>query len=271
MVRSARAIPLLLVLACGEHPLPHPRGDSLARPIPPALTVDLGVPGGDELPIHPLGADGSSLVVIGTLGGSSRTVLGRIAGVARVGEQIGVLDAQTMTLRVFGLDGRPLYTLGTRGQGPGEFMSPRSVQASDGKAFVVFDATGRVTRFDAREGAPPQTLMRFDGLLEGGCMLGDDIYIHGLRAGDDRVIHRYDSRGHYVGSFGEMYRTKSRVVLMHVALGHIACIPERELVVVLPALLPELRAYAMDGTFLWWDTVECEGGPPMCGERPCEE
>ena len=253
MIHSGhRAIPLLLCLAC-ERPLLHPRADELVRPIPAVLTVDLGRWEDDQPPLGPPVSDTSpSPIGIGTFGGPSGTVLGRIAGVVRVGEQIGVLDAQTMTLRVFGLEGKPMYELGARGQGPGEFMSPRAVQGLDGRAFAVFDATGRVTRFDAHEGASPETLVRFDGLLEGGCVLGDDIYIHGLRPGDNRVVHRYDSRGHYLGSFGEMYRTESRVVLMHVALGRIACIPGQDIVVVLPALLAELRAYAADGTLLWW-------------------
>ncbi|HSW31398.1 MAG TPA: hypothetical protein VLH75_18065 [Longimicrobiales bacterium] len=80
--------------------------------------------------------------------------------VTRMDGQIGVLDAQSMTLRVFGLDGEPLYDLGAKGQGPGEFMSPRTVQGVEEGAFVVFDASGRVTRFDAERAALPRTLLR---------------------------------------------------------------------------------------------------------------
>lgn len=211
---------LLLLVACGYQPRLHPRADALARPIPPALTVDLQLPlGGELLGVEPSVERPPGSVAIGTFSGPTSTVLGRVVGVTRVGEQIGVLDAQTMTLRVFDLSGEPLYDLGARGQGPGEFMSPRAVQGLGEGAFVVFDGAGRVTRFDAAKGAPPQTLLRFDGLLESGCVLGGDIFVHGLRPGDDRVVHRYDSAGHYLGSFGELYRTVNRVVLMHVALG----------------------------------------------------
>jgi hypothetical protein len=273
-----RAIPLLLLVACSQQPRLHPRADALARPTLPALMVDLEASnGGGPSPVPPPSAETSpSPVVIGTFSGRSSTVLGRVVGVTRVGGQIGVLDAQTMTLRVFSLDGMPLYDLGAKGQGPGEFMSPRAVHGLGEGAFVVFDAAGRVTRFDAKPGAPPRTLLRFDGLLESGCVLGDDIYVHGLRPGDDRVVHRYDSVGHYLGSFGEMYRTENRVVLMHVTLGRIACMPAQGLVVVLPALLPELRAYTAEGTLFWWilfrgftplELEEIEGGATM--REPC--
>lgn len=249
------AVPLLLTVGCGQQPSRHPRADALVHASPPALSVELPALGDDEPATSPLTSDTSrSGAVIGTVGGSSSTVLGRVVGVARVGEQIGVLDALTKTLRVFDTDGKPLYNLGADGHGPGEFISPRSVQALGGRAFIVFDGAGRVTRFDAQDGASPETLLQFDGLLEGGCVLGNDIYIHGLRPGDDRVVHRYDLGGRYRGSFGEMYRTESRIVLMHVALGRIACVPTQgqEIVAVLPALLPELRAYTADGSLRWW-------------------
>ena len=277
--RRPRAILLLLLAACGGRPHLHPRDDALVRPTPPALTVDLKASGGDEASQIPPSAETSpSPVAIGTFGGPSGTVLGRVVSVTRMDGQIGVLDAQSITLRVFGLDGKPLYDLGAKGQGPGEFMSPRAVQGLEEGAFVVFDASGRVTRFDAERGALPRILLRFDGLLESGCVLGDNIYVHGLRPGDDRVVHRYDSDGHYLSSFGEVYRTQNRVVLMHVTLGRIACMPAQGLVVVLPALLPELRAYTADGTLAWWllfrgftplELEEIEGGATM--REPCGE
>jgi hypothetical protein len=67
----------------------------------------------------------------------------RITGLARLGEDILVVNAGDHDLRLYSADGALLSSLGREGAGPGEFKSPRLVGRLPGDSLIIHDGVNQ--------------------------------------------------------------------------------------------------------------------------------
>lgn len=91
------------------------------------------------------------ILSLGTLEGADEFMFGRIASVARDGDDnLIVADNGAGEIRVFDADGSHQRTFGRKGEGPGEFQVLSGAWPGlDGTVVALDRRLGRITRFDA--------------------------------------------------------------------------------------------------------------------------
>lgn len=253
----------LVALACSEPARAgeeHPSRERLVHPVPASETLRLTA-------AAPLIADDGLLAVgragigppyftIGALDAPAEQVFGAIESVG-VGPDgtVLILDVQAREVRIFDERGRALRTVGGYGGGPGEFLEPRSMRV--GREMYVAEASGHVSVF--RFGADSVAFSHF--LHHGGdiwdlCVMRGHVYVHGMTPGDPGTVHVYGLDSELLHSFGEVYRTGNPMIRHQLSRGRIACAEAADVVLLAPAMLPELRAYSRAGELLWWMEIE---------------
>lgn len=213
-------------------------------------TRDLTTP--VELPLLPRSVLTSSF---GTLEGPLQTILGTVEAVAvdRNG-RLFILDSRFNNVRVIADDGRFLQSFGSPGNGPGELARPTSIAVDAGGHVYVADASRAVQVFALdRSGTYRYTrAFRLPAAAHGMCFLGSDLFIHGSNLEVANLIHRVDTTGVVLNSFGSLYSSPVPFINYTLSRSYIACDAHSGTIVLAPrGGLAEVRAYRRDGTPAW--------------------
>lgn len=146
--------------------------------------------------------------------------------------------------------------------GPGEFRAPQGVALGPAGEFVVFDGLGTVSWFEmGPDSARFVRSFEARGDIFDGCVMGDQVFVHGRLPGRDGSLHTYTSEGEHLASFAEVYGSGHAIVDYQLSRGRIACVAEEDLVLLALEVLPELRAYTPSGELAWW--AEVQGYQPI--------
>jgi hypothetical protein len=162
-----------------------------------------------------------------------------------------VLDSRLQQIRVFDSNGVFLHSAGRGGRGPGEFFLPLAMVADGlGRVYVLDTGNSRVSVFESADSALsylssfPLGYSAFDF-----CLLGKRLYVLGFH--DGTLVHAYSTNGELRSSFGSSVFAGHPILARSMSRGLIECIEDTRSVVVLPALLPDVRAYAETGGLSW--------------------
>ncbi|MGD2154169.1 MAG: hypothetical protein PVG79_12935 [Gemmatimonadales bacterium] len=163
---------------------------------------------------------------------------------------IYVLDLYFKKLDRFDASGAQVATLGREGEGPGEFSYPRALAFWGGADLLVFDQrnlrlTEVATEDDAlslvKEARVPLSPFEI-------CTLSGRIFTLGLFAG--HVVHELSPAGEIIASFGEPY-SDDPIIQDIASFGHLLCDEATATILVVPAMFPQVRAYALSGELRW--------------------
>jgi hypothetical protein len=168
--------------------------------------------------------------------------------------------------RIYGFDslGRLRDSAGGFGRRPENLVGPTAV-ATDAAhdLFVIDPPARRVVRY--RESATSiayVSAFSIAGIAGSGiCAMRNRVYVLGSRMGSSgpTAIHAFTPRGAPVSDFGSLFgppedkKQDPRAVPVGRILtqGRLACVPDASLVIALPRLVPEVRAYSVDGALVW--------------------
>lgn len=259
------AVCAALLAGCSERSRPegrqHPIPNLLVRPAAPVSILDFNRSTRDTSKIVELlntARSTSPDFRIGLLNGPDEQVFGKIADVAvDPNHRVFILDSQARELRMFDNDGSFIQVLGGPGRGPREFSHPRALAKGPEDHLFVLDGLGKVTVMKiGSDSVRFSHLFHLQAGLYDGCVLGAQLYVHGMKAADGHAIHVYTLEGEPLHSFGEVYRTGNRIIQRQLSRGRIACVEGADVVVLTPTALPEVRVYRPDGELLWWLEVK---------------
>jgi hypothetical protein len=251
-----------LLSACSETSgewISHPIRDSLASTDTDmqliAATTTARVPDALDAASHLLSTavQRSTRSTIGALEGPEGDVIGLVAD-AFIGpdEAVYVLDGRFNDVKIFDPGGNYRDAFGGPGRGPGEIAIPQGLTRDAAGVVYVADENLEVHRFKQHAGKWEFLDKFFVGFpLFDICIIGTDIFALGVRDTLPPVIHRFDSLGQHQESFAVPYRTASIDVRYALTDGQLFCSEDRGQIVVAFAKLPEIHAYAVDGSLLW--------------------
>lgn len=207
-------------------------------------------------------ADLAETVSIGVIDGDEAQIFGRIADVrAATDGSFFVLDEQAATLSWFDLQGRYRGGIRSRGSGPGELSGPRAFDVSSTGTLVVVDprnARYSFYGFDSEgvryDGSIPTLSVQGPGRHT--CSVGDRLYIRGDL--DGHLIHEFNRNGDVLRSFErsepasrDEFGPTATMVAAQRNSGRLGCFEDPPLVVSLSMYLPYVRAYTLEGEFVW--------------------
>jgi hypothetical protein len=163
--------------------------------------------------------------------------------------EVYAVDGHFNVVRVFGRHGEPSATIG----GPKELRRPLSVALDDtGEVYVGgMDRTVSVyTRGPA--GYARRVVIPLPFAPIEMCFMGSELIVHGVDVESGQILHRYSKGGVRRASFGQVYSTRHQMIMHEISRGRIACFPSTGTIVYAPReLLPEVRAFSLDGRELW--------------------
>lgn len=202
---------------------------------------------------------GTQTLSFGVLDGQETEVIGRVEDLA-VGPSgdIFLTDALQMRIGWIRADGSRVHWFGREGDGPEEFRWLGSIQvAPDGRVVAADVAHHRFVFLSlSDEGLHLDDVVQTPLTVRDFCFLQGRMFV--LSYHDGRVVHEVDQDGAVLRSFGKPLKTPfeygerfARFVDSYSGDGKILCLPESELVVVLPHILPEIRAFRVDGSTAW--------------------
>lgn len=210
------------------------------------------------------------LVQIGSLDGAPEQVFGEIVDAALDSQgRMIVLDSRYNNLRLYDRTGRFISAAGRPGAGPGEFQSPAALALhGDTSVWVLDRRAARVSHFRLQPDGfrfirSFQVRVSADDL----CAMGGSLYVYGLSAEQNETIHRYTTTGKEAGAFGVVYTAPNPLVRGQLLMGRLTCAEADGLVLAMANFLPEIRAYAADGT-LRWRAVLPDHQPIRMDEEP---
>ncbi len=274
-VGNASALGAALVLgmgliACSGGPeggaTRHPRPEYLGRSIQPTQRVTLGVPlDRTEWPSSVIAIFDSAarVVTIGALDSPPHEVFGHIQGVViDSAERLYILEQRTSEVRIFNPAGDLVDVVGKPGRGPGELANPLSLTIDGRGDLLVGDLTRHVHVFQPSMAGFKylKSLTLAVSALE-MCIMGQHLFVHGVRLDDNRVIHEYDLQGNFIRSFGTMYKSPNEIINFTLSQGHLACAVDDSVVVFAPGSgIGELYGYDTTGALRW--VTEIRGYQP---------
>ncbi|HEU5050673.1 MAG TPA: 6-bladed beta-propeller [Gemmatimonadales bacterium] len=227
----------------------HPDPAYIVREIPAADTVHILSAGREAQPWQePAPGDA---VRFGVLDGAEHEVLGGVDAVVTGPDgKIFILDRRSAVVRVLGADGRYLGRVGRSGRGPGDFFHPGAM-AVDAHGFLyVGDLLRRVQRFrPTTRGFELDTVLQTGVSALGLCLIDSLVVLHGVNPGEPGVVHLFDQRGRKLRSFGEVYRSPSRILNHQFSQGKVACLERSRRVAFTPdnGGLVSLRIFDLEG------------------------
>jgi hypothetical protein len=188
---------------------------------------------------------------IGTQEGPRHLRFGRIEDVvAGRSGRIFVLDSRTQEVRVFDPSGKYAFSGGRPGRGPGELVLPEALTIDRrGQLYVSDRGTSRISVFQEADTALvfkssfPVSFQAMDI-----CAIGERLFVLGLF--ENRIVHEFTTQGKLTHSFGEPFQGPPLDGLS-LLKARLECVPESELVVVLPVFLPVVQAYSVAGKLVW--------------------
>ena len=191
---------------------------------------------------------GQLVVAIGVEAGNAQEEFGEITAGAFVPDgRFLVLDRRFGVLRVFSPDGGMMAAAGRPGSGPGEFRLPVQVHLLSNRVVLVLDfGLSRFSIFDlTRDSLTFRRSFQVQSPAKEFCVLGDTLYVAGVRSADTATVTRYTLDGREAGTLGELFLTERDPVLAAAVSARlrIGCLPAKGLVLVASDYLPAIRAY----------------------------
>lgn len=157
-----------------------------------------------------------------------------------------------MAIYEFDSTGAQTRTIGGPGRGAGQLLYPLSLATDEqGDVYALDLGNERIVGYRNASGRRDTISVAVAGAKSGLCTLRGAFFTFG-RPQDSliRVISTAPSR---VTGFGRHYSSDT-VLTEPLSRGRVLCIPERGLVVVVPNLLSEVRAYESQTGRLVWST-----------------
>lgn len=229
----------------------HPNPSLRVHPPQSALLIDR-----TEMAKAPVGWRSAwpvdeSLLSIGKLSGPRHEVFGRITDVHLVDRRIAVLDARFNELRIFTFSGRLSHAVGGEGRGPGFFLRPVALDISrDGSLYILDDLNNRITIMGSQRSDSVGTRpVRF--VSDDMCELDGRVYVTGFEVGHPELVREIDGLGNVSSRFATFYNVGNKLAQRLLSQAELECIESSGMVIVVPVLLPEIRAYSKDGELLW--------------------
>jgi hypothetical protein len=191
---------------------------------------------------------------IGASEGSEREIFGFVQdiGVGPRGEMYA-LDSRFNQVRTFDSTGVLTGVFGGVGLGPDEFASPQALAvSSDGRWLAVADRGLLIKILESVDGALRYHSSFFTEVVPHDlCVMGESVFVHGIRRSDQTTLHEYSLGGEYRNSFGHAYSSDNWLVVDHLSKGPMACVTGSGIIVTAFGRLPLIRAYSRDGSLLW--------------------
>jgi hypothetical protein len=242
-----------------DHSLLHPAADAFVHPFPAESQLALAVHS-SELPAFSPPSQVAPPVLsyrVGALDGASDLVFGRIEGaVSDRHGRLHVLDSYAASVIVMDERARLSHQYGKRGSGPGEISNPRGLTVGGEGEILVLDGNGHIHVFEiGLDSVRFSHRIRFAGDLFDACAMRGRLFVHGMRPGSSNAIHAYSLDGDALHSFGTVYGSSNPIIQYQLSKGRITCIGRLNVVLLAPAVLPELRAYSATGDLLWWTEI----------------
>jgi hypothetical protein len=188
-------------------------------------------------------------------GDTIRFSFGFVADVALDREDnLFVLDDRLGTVTVFSSQSALGYSIGAPGNGAGQFTDPSSLAVAENGDLYVSDFGRRLHVFrKTKTGYAPGQTYRIDIPIEDLCVLGGRIIIHSRPLNRPELLYVLNDSGAVIKSFGELYRSPNPHVNREIARGKISCSTPEGVILYAPAasIVPELRAYGIDGRLRW--------------------
>lgn len=162
-----------------------------------------------------------------------------------------ILDSRLNRLSVFNAGGNLIQSTGRSGRGPGEFFLPAALSVRDSRTVYVLDSGNLAVSEFALGDSSLRYVGSFRLDFEGRdiCAFDDRLYVLGLKG--DHIIHEYGVDGRAVRSFGEALGAEHPILRMSFAMGYLECIEDIGLLVTIPLLLPQVRAFSPEGKLVW--------------------
>jgi len=194
---------------------------------------------------------------LGVLEGDPTQEFGAIGAVSvRDDGIVLVLDSRLSRLWAYRSGGQVVAGIGRAGSGPGEFRVATSMATlSDGAIAVLDHSLARFSFFELR--GDSLAFMRSFQLLSPArdfCFFGGILYVAGSGSVPSGVITRFGMDGTEQGSFGGLFGDEKDAYLANILSLRlrIACVPNKEIVLIASEWLPEVRAYhGPSGRLLW--------------------
>lgn len=233
----------------GQVWIDHPIADSLplathvrVRTRPVSAGTSLG-----ELLAHAP----DTLWTFGSLAGPPDQILAGVDDLIPIGDEGFVaLDGMSSRLLWITQAGHLAASLVASGLGPGEFVDARKLAAGEGNGVWVMDRTARLQRFAAEAGEfVHQQQVKLPFAPRDFCPEDDGFLAPMVSASRDGLVHRVDTLGHVLRSFGEAYRMSSPVLSRLISDADITC--REKTVLVEFVRLGEIHAYDADGHVRW--------------------
>ena len=195
---------------------------------------------------------------LGVVDGPEHLTFGNVGSIAPMPDGgILVLDDMNHVVRQFDRSGAFLGEFGRRGDGPLEFRDPVGLSTTPGGDIVVATRSG-VKLFTLRgrtvaEGVRLVKEVTVPALPSPRslCTLDNVAVTMGWRSSDDAIVHVVDLSTGGVRSFGEGYRTGSKLARQDYSEGKIACAEQHGIIIAALKSLPAVKGYSLSGEPLW--------------------
>ena len=234
---------------------PHPYGPDLIRPASGIIHINLATARSPHAPSLDAIAKATAAVHLSPASAAQQADLGEVEDLAIDGDgDVFAVDRDHGVVRVLGRQGEFLATIGN----PRELQYPLSV-AVDAAGNVYVGSMNRRISVYARDGTG-YSLRRTFSLPFAAidlCAIGADLVVHGVDVHTGQILHRFSQDGVRLASFGQTYSTRHWLVMRKLSTGRIACFPSTRTIVYAPRdVLPEVRAFSLDGKELWMAVLD---------------
>ncbi len=196
------------------------------------------------------------VLTLGVQEGESYEMFGRIADV--VVDKAGtvyVLDDRISEVRTYDAQGQYIRSIGRSGEGPGEFRAPAALGIDASERLLVLDRARRITAFEADSGTYDTTMVLPFGPQD-LCTMASHLFVHGIWAEHEPIVHAFDMGGTYRQSLGEGYHAENEMARQDLSTGAVSCNSETSTVVIQLKNLPVLRGYTIEGAERWVTVLE---------------
>lgn len=190
-------------------------------------------------------------IQIGSLDGPEAIVFGEITDARLAAGHLAILDRRSTALRLFSHAGKFQHGVSRPGVGPGELARPIALARGTGELLVLDQATQVVNRFREAgdsliySGYTPLQFTGFDA-----CGLGDRVVVLGYDG--KYALHEISlNTGNEVASFGGTWGPSHPILKRSLTRGQVSCDAQARLIVAGSDLIPEVRAFDLNGQPRW--------------------
>ncbi|MGE0353532.1 MAG: 6-bladed beta-propeller [Gemmatimonadales bacterium] len=167
--------------------------------------------------------------------------------------RLAILDSRLNRVAVYSHSGSYLFSVGRPGRGPGELAVPKALASSRDNHLYILDAGNRrisdyILAGDTATQHVGDYQIPFDP--RDICVVDSFVVVLGSYAG--RIVHVYRPPAREpVKSFGLPFAPQNPLLEGTLSNGLLVCDSQRRSVYVTSRVLPDLRAYSLDGALQW--------------------